>query len=107
MENPNVEKNMERRLKRWELMNTIDDVIEERDQLKRWKEEMLQVESEWDCQKVGDLLGIEWGKSIRKNIEPKIREILKAIQNLRDVEGRHHTQIAVECLYEFLPKEKL
>jgi hypothetical protein len=107
MEDPNVEKNMERNLKLWELMNTIDDVIKERDDLKRWKEEMLQVESEWDCQKVGKILGIGWGQSIRKNIEPKIREILNAIQNLKDVEGRYHTQIAMERLFEFLPKEKL
>jgi hypothetical protein len=88
------------------IMGFIQELIDERDALKKWKEEMLQVESEWDCQRIGKLLKIGWGESIRKNIEPKIREILKAIQNLKDVEGRH-TQIAMERLFEFLPKEKL
>ncbi len=90
-----------------DVQKAIKDLIEERDDLKRWKEEMLQVESEWDCQKVGKLLNIELGQSIHKNIEPKIREILKAIQNFKDVEGRYHTQIAMERLLEFLPKEKI
>jgi hypothetical protein len=89
------------------IMKFVHELIEERDQLKRWKEEMLQVEAEWDCQRVGKLLNIGLGEPIHKNIEPKIGEILKAIQNLKDVEGRYHTQIAVERLFEFLPKEKL
>jgi hypothetical protein len=91
----------------WQLLEMIDKSTGERDELKRWKEEMLQVESEWDCQRVGELLNIGLGEPMRKNIEPKIREILKAIQNFRDVEGRYHTQIAIRRLFKFLPIEKL
>jgi hypothetical protein len=89
------------------IMGFVHQLIDERDNLKRWKDEQLQVESKWDKQKIGRLLDIGLGESIQENIEPKIREILKAIQNLKDVEGRHHTQIAMERLFEFLPKEKI
>jgi hypothetical protein len=58
------------------IMKFVHELIEERDQLKRWKEEMLQVEAEWDCQMIGKLLNIGLGQSIRKNIEPKIRELI-------------------------------
>jgi hypothetical protein len=60
-----------------DIQKVITEIVEERDDLKRWKEEMLQVESEWDCQKVGKLLGIGLGQSIRKNIEPKIRDLIE------------------------------
>jgi hypothetical protein len=89
------------------IMGFIQELMNERDALKKWKEEMLYVESKWDNQKVAKLLNIGLGQSIQENIEPKIREILKAIQNLKDVEGRYHTQIAMERLFEFLPNEKI
>jgi hypothetical protein len=66
------------------IKEAIEKLTEERDDLKRWKEEMLQVESEWDCQKVGKILGIGLGQSIRKNIEPKIRELIKEREYLED-----------------------
>lgn len=50
----------------------------ERDDLARWKAEALLVESRWDCQRVGKLLGIQLGHDIRPNIEPKIRALLEA-----------------------------
>ena len=48
----------------------------ERDAAQAWKDSQLLVESEWDPQKVGKLLGVAWGASIRRNIEPKIAELL-------------------------------
>ena len=59
------------------IMKFIQELIDERDELKKWKEDMLLVESEWNNQKVGELLGIGLGQSIRKNIEPKIRELIQ------------------------------
>lgn len=45
-------------------------------ELRAWKESVLEVESRWDCQAVGKLLGLTLGSEIRPNIEPKIRELL-------------------------------
>jgi len=59
------------------IMRFIQELMDERNDLKRWKEEMLQIESEWDCQRVGKLLNIGLGEPIHKNIEPKIGEILQ------------------------------
>ncbi len=61
----NDEKEVER------IMGFIHDLIEDRDELKRWKEEQLQVESEWNPQRVGDLLGINQGRSIRENLNKR------------------------------------
>lgn len=48
----------------------------ELEELRSWKKQALQVESQWDAQKVGDLLGIGLGQSIRANIEPKIEQLI-------------------------------
>jgi len=48
-------------------------------ELARWKEEQMQVESEWDPQIIGELLGLRIGDSIRKDIEPKIRELKREL----------------------------
>lgn len=60
------------------VMERIGDLERERDELARWKKEALLVESRWDCQKVGKLLGLRLGEDIRPNIELKIRELLDA-----------------------------
>lgn len=43
--------------------------------LKRWREEKLAVESMWDEQAVGRLLGITFGSPIRSAILPAIKEL--------------------------------
>ncbi len=34
----------------------------------------------------------------------ELRELRTAIRNLRDVKGRHHTQLATEALFKLLPE---
>ena len=49
----------------------------ERDELRQWKKEMLFVESQWDEQMVGRLLGLQLGDYIKANIEPKLRQLIR------------------------------
>lgn len=53
-------------------------------QLKEWKESALEVESRWDCQAVGRLLGVKWGGDIRSKIQPGIESLQAEIAALRD-----------------------
>lgn len=48
---------------------------EERDALKYWKASALEVESTWDCQAVGKLIGATLGSSIRPQIQPAIEKL--------------------------------
>ena len=58
----------------WEV---IDRIRCERDKLQQWKNEQMTVNSEWDMQTVGKLLGVRLGESITSNIEPQIRKLIK------------------------------
>lgn len=49
----------------------------ERNQLQRWKDEQMFVESQWDAQAVGRELGMVAGTDIRRNILPCIVELKK------------------------------
>ncbi len=66
-----------------QAVSKIDVLTAERDRLARWKREQMEVESSWDCQKVGELLGIGLGQMIRPQIEPKIRELIAERDALR------------------------
>jgi len=66
------------------LLSDVAAVQEELTQLRAWKESAMQVESEWDSQAVGKLLGIPLGASIRKNIAPKIKAMQE--EHRRDVQ---------------------
>jgi hypothetical protein len=59
-----------------ELREKLAAVTEERNDLASWKRQMLMVDSEWNPQTVGELLGVTLGQSIRLHIEPKIRELI-------------------------------
>lgn len=48
--------------------------------LRRWKEEMLLVESQWDAQEVGTLLGVALGKNIRPKIAEGIRDLQEDLE---------------------------
>lgn len=65
-------------------MSAIRQLRSEIQELQRWKNEMLLVESRWDKQKVGKLLGVGWGEDICPNIEPGIIKKNKEIENLRE-----------------------
>ena len=52
------------------------------EELQNWKKQQTSVESEWDAQKVGKILEIGLGQSIRKNIEPKITKLVDERTNL-------------------------
>lgn len=51
------------------LLRHLQPLAEQRDDLQRWKNEQLAVESCWDAQAVGKLLGLPLGINIRANIE--------------------------------------
>jgi hypothetical protein len=76
----------------------VDALAEQCDELQQWKDSAMQVESSWDAQSVGKLLGFALGSAIRPQIEPAIREIIKqrdalaeALRNLTDEIGRHES----------------
>lgn len=62
---------------------TIQRLEAEVKQLKSWKEEMLYVESTWDCQAVGHLLGLTLGDNIRANIQSSIEALQAEVKRLK------------------------
>lgn len=58
------------------LKSIFAELLKERDALQAWKESALEVESHWDCQKVGKLLGVGLGERIHCQIEPKILALI-------------------------------
>lgn len=57
------------------LVKQLAERDEELHQLRQWKKEQMQIESTWDEQKVGHLLGMELGTPIRENILPAIQAL--------------------------------
>ena len=55
----------------------------ERDQLRAWKESALAVESEWDEQKIAEMLGAAPGQSCRKIITEKVPALIAERDTLR------------------------
>ena len=66
-------------------------VTKERDELKSWKDAAISVDNEWDCQKLGRLIGAPLGGSIRKALMQKVPELLAQVVQMR------------EALYAILP----
>jgi hypothetical protein len=59
-----------------------DEARQQRDNLQNWKNDQMTVNSEWDMQTVGKLLGVRIGEAITLNIEPKIRELINQRDSL-------------------------
>lgn len=59
-------------------------VTSERDELKGWKESAIAVEREWDCQKLGRLIGAPLGGSIRKALMQKVPELQAQLAQMRE-----------------------
>jgi hypothetical protein len=59
-----------------DMLVEIGNLREERDQLLAWKQSALELEKEWDCQRIGKLLHIPLGESVRAGIEPAIVTLL-------------------------------
>ena len=53
-------------------------------ELREWKRQQLEVESQWDCQKVGKLLGVPIGAHVRPHIEPKIAKLIRERNEARE-----------------------
>jgi hypothetical protein len=93
------------------LMSEVEPVLTalrtENEQLKAWKKEVLSLESNWDIQEIGKLLGMTLGVDIRTNLKPKILELKARVSELavqqlaaKDAElERHKTNASVfaEC----------
>ena len=58
--------------------------------LEEWKESALEVESKWDCQAVGRLLGVQWGSDIRSQIQPGIESLQAEVEKLRKAIKKSH-----------------
>jgi DNA repair exonuclease SbcCD ATPase subunit len=65
------------------LQQRVRELEAERDELKRWKAEQLAVESTWDAQVVGKLIGCKWGEGIREKIEPFIKDTIAERDRLK------------------------
>lgn len=55
------------------------DLQKEIYELRRWKEEQMQIESSWNEQAVGKLLDLPLGSAIRPQIEGKIKGLQEAL----------------------------
>jgi hypothetical protein len=60
---------------RIDYRNNAEELLAAVRDLQAWKDEQLQVESEWEPQDVGRELGVELGASIRRSILPKVQEL--------------------------------
>ena len=65
-------------------INHYERNLRERNKLRQWKKEMLLIESQWDEQIVGRLLGLQLGDYIKPNIEPKLRQLIRERDEARD-----------------------
>jgi hypothetical protein len=82
----------------------LDEVTDERDALKKWKEEALAVESTWDIQAVRDVLGIGLGLRIHPEILPAIEKLKE--KHRAAEEKAQEMQMAAES-YEMLYGEEI
>jgi hypothetical protein len=64
--------------------NELAAVTAQRDELQQWKNDQMTVNSEWDMQTVGELLGLRIGEAITLNIEPQIRELINQRDRLAE-----------------------
>lgn len=75
----------EGKLSRWSLDGGLAlQVLRDLQRLRAWKAEALAVESEWDAQAVGALLGVELGASIRVAIQPGIATLQREADEARE-----------------------
>jgi hypothetical protein len=66
----------------------------ERDELAKWKNEQMLVESQWDTQAVAKELGMTAGADIRKNILPAIQQLKRERDEAREELARMQTMAA-------------
>lgn len=72
------------------------DPLSELRELETWKTSQLKVESVWDEQAVGRLLGVPLGQSIRAAIQPSIEKLQ---QRVAELEGQtKHFETVVKLL---------
>lgn len=62
----------------------VERLKRERDELAKWKDEQMFVESQWNAQAVAKELGLPLGTDIRKNILPAIRRLKRERDELRE-----------------------
>jgi prefoldin subunit 5 len=80
------------------IKHGVERLKRERDELAKWKDEQMFVESQWNAQAVAKELGMIVGSDIRKNILPAIRQLkrerdamLEAIREAHDaIASIHH-----------------
>lgn len=60
-----------------ELKAKLSEIEKQRDEMKYWIESQKQVESEWNPQEIGRLLGLPIGSSIRAALMPAIQALIK------------------------------
>jgi hypothetical protein len=65
--------------------NLVYYLATEVDELRRWKEEALLVESLWDVQAVGKELNLPLGAMIPKHILPEIKKLKARIEQLETI----------------------
>lgn len=58
----------------------MTDYIGDNAALRAWKHEQLQVESQWDVQAIGKLLGLKLGDHVRPAIQPAIERLVAALR---------------------------
>jgi hypothetical protein len=60
-----------------QLLTRVQELIEERDDLTRWKNEALELYKQFDAHEIGKLLGLSLGTPVMASIEPEIRKLIK------------------------------
>jgi hypothetical protein len=68
--------------------NTIRRMQSENDALKNWRDSSLKVEASWDCQAVGEALGLTFGSNIRRRILPGINALKERVRDLEEANSQ-------------------
>jgi hypothetical protein len=76
----------------FELREKMEKLERERDDLARWKEEQMFIESQWDAQAVAKELEMPIGVCIRRNILPSVirlkQERDEALERINELEAK-------------------
>jgi hypothetical protein len=85
------------------ILEKFDELREENEQLKAWKESQIKVTPDW--QKIGELLNIGWGQSVTENIIPALTELrAKLAEKSQEISHAHEASLIAEQLRAELTK---
>lgn len=78
-------------VERAEALAEADRLRAELEEAKAWKDSMLEVEREWDVQKLAKMLGVRLGESCRKGIAEAVPKLIAELEEARKKADLYYT----------------